>query len=356
MAGTTYPWKSSLDPAQKPPNTVVISAGDPAGVGPELLHSLVDEYDPAGPSWLIFHSSVKNESFIEALESRSGRDVLRIPYAKIPAMQSTLEKAMAGPGQAAVVEPEPSSVVEPGKPSALSGGLAFEALKASCDWILGHGCRGLVTAPLSKEHVHLSGQAGFSGHTGYLAQRFDSRVLMLMHGQNFSVLPLTVHIPLKDVPQKLKSVVTDDHLIEQIKDIMARPAFRQTRIGLCGLNPHSGENGLLGTEEQDYLNDFAERLRSQELNVDGPLSADGLFTDHARKNYRLILACYHDQGLIPFKSLEGMNGINATIGLPFLRTSPDHGTAFALAGKGIASPDSLIQSYRAIVQGELSIS
>ena len=105
-----------MDPAQKPPNTVVISAGDPAGVGPELLHSLVDEYDPAGPSWLIFHSSVKNESFIEALESRSGRDVLRIPYAKIPAMQSTLEKAMAGPGQAAVVEPEPSSVVEPGKP------------------------------------------------------------------------------------------------------------------------------------------------------------------------------------------------------------------------------------------------
>ena len=99
--------------------------------------------------------------------------------------------------------------------------------------------------------------------------------------------------------------------------------------------------------------EFAERLRANQMDVDGPLSADGLFTEGSRKNYRLILACYHDQGLIPFKSLEGMNGINVTTGLPFLRTSPDHGTAFSIAGKGIASPASMIQSYRAIVQGEL---
>ena len=99
--------------------------------------------------------------------------------------------------------------------------------------------------------------------------------------------------------------------------------------------------------------EFADRLRSNQVDVDGPLSADGLFTEGVRKQYRLILSCYHDQGLIPFKSLEGMNGINVTIGLPFLRTSPDHGTAFSLAGKGIANPSSMVQSYRAIVQGEL---
>ncbi len=352
MAGTTYPWKNSLDREQKRPDPVIVSAGDPAGVGPELLHYLADEYRPSGPSWLIFHSSPDTDSLVNSLESRSGRDVLRIPYAKLNDLKPTVVQAMAGPGQVAVVEPQ-SPTVEPGRPSPESGRLAFQALEAACDWIHDHGCSGLLTAPLSKEHVHQAGQTGFSGHTGYLASRFHCNVLMLMHGQNFSVLPLTVHIPIKEVSAQLKATVERPDLVREIRSIMDRPAFKGKKLALCGLNPHSGEGGLLGTEEQDYLMEFAERLRANQMDVDGPLSADGLFTEGSRKNYRLILACYHDQGLIPFKSLEGMNGINVTTGLPFLRTSPDHGTAFSIAGKGIASPASMIQSYRAIVQGEL---
>ncbi|MCB1166561.1 MAG: 4-hydroxythreonine-4-phosphate dehydrogenase PdxA, partial [Leptospiraceae bacterium] len=125
------------------------------------------------------------------------------------------------------------------------------------------------------------------------------------------------------------------------------------KIALCGLNPHSGEGGLLGTEELDFLQDFATRLRNRNLPIEGPLSADGLFVDHVRRQYRLILACYHDQGLIPFKSLEGMDGINVSVGLPFLRSSPDHGTAFTLAGKNQAHAGSMIRAYRALISGEL---
>ena len=352
MAGTTYPWKNSLDREQKRPDSVIISAGDPAGVGPELLLHLVEQYEPSGPSWLIFHSSSNSEDLVALLEKRSGRDVLRISYSRLEDLRDTVAQAMSAPGQVAVVEPDEPSV-KPGHPSERSGALAFQALKSSCDWIQDHGCRGLLTAPLSKEYVHMAGQSGFSGHTGYLAHRFGRWVLMLMHGQRFSVLPLTVHIPIKDVPVALKETVEKPELLDEIREIMERPAFKGKKLALCGLNPHSGEGGLLGSEEQDYLIDFADRLSRQGLNVDGPLSADGLFTEHSRNQYRLILACYHDQGLIPFKSLEGMNGINVTVGLPFLRTSPDHGTAFSLAGKGIASPTSMIQSYRAIVQGDL---
>ena len=264
----------------------------------------------------------------------------------------TLQRAMKGPGQVAVVEPTGESV-KTGQPGALSGKRAFHALKSSCDWIERNGCYGLVTAPLSKAHVDQAGIAGFTGHTGYLAHRFRSRVVMLMHGQKFSVLPLTVHIPLKEVSSQLRMAVEDPLLIGQIESIMQRPAYKGKKIALCGLNPHSGEDGLLGTEEKEYLDAFSHRLRERGLDIDGPLSADGLFTSDVRAQYRLILACYHDQGLIPFKSLEGMQGINATVGLPFLRTSPDHGTAFSLAGKGIAKPDSMLQSYRTIIMGEL---
>ncbi|MBI39005.1 MAG: 4-hydroxythreonine-4-phosphate dehydrogenase [Leptospiraceae bacterium] len=341
-----------MDRGQKRPDPVIFSAGDPAGVGPELLGKLVEEYSPSGPSWLIFHSSPNTEDLVNALEESSGRDVLRIPYAKLNDLKSTVIQAMKGPGQVAVVEPDDADIVA-GKPGRESGRLAFQALESACDWIRDQGCMGLLTAPLSKEHVHLAGQTGFSGHTGYLARRFNASVLMLMHGQDFSVLPLTVHIPIKKVSEELKRTVQRPELVDEIQSILQRPAFKGKKVALCGLNPHSGEGGLLGTEEQDYLMEFADRLRSNQVDVDGPLSADGLFTDGVRKQYRLILSCYHDQGLIPFKSLEGMNGINVTIGLPFLRTSPDHGTAFSLAGKGIANPSSMVQSYRAIVQGEL---
>lgn len=321
-------------------------------MGPELLYSLTHEYRVTGPPWLIFHTANAAE-LVKTIESLSGRDVLRIPYGDLAERTEVLEKAMSAPGQVAVLEPDASEMVEPGRPSELSGSLSFRALKAACDWIEAHPCLGLVTGPLSKEHVSLSGHLDFTGHTGYLARRFRSRVVMLMHGRSFSVLPLTVHIPLREVSSQLGLAVEDPALTAQIQAIMNRPAYRGQRVALCGLNPHSGEGGLLGTEEKDYLDQFAMRLREKGLDVDGPLSADGLFTEGVRKNYRLILSCYHDQGLIPFKALEGMNGVNATIGLPFLRTSPDHGTAFSLAGKGIAKPDSLLQAYRTIVQGEL---
>ncbi len=161
---------------------------------------------------------------------------------------------------------------------------------------------------------------------------------MLMHGRELSVVPLTVHVPLAHVAAQLHHRMNDAALIGILKKVHGWKPYVSTRWALCGMNPHAGENGLLGHEEQDFMAPIADRWRAEGLPVEGPLPADGVFQEYHRGRYRLILSAYHDQGLAPFKALEGKTGVNCTIGLPFIRTSPDHGTAFEIAGKGIADP------------------
>lgn len=190
----------------------------------------------------------------------------------------------------------------------------------------------LVTLPVSKEYISKAG-IPFQGHTEVLEQTQKTKTLMCMYHSKLSVILLTNHIPLAKVPKKIPLINAHElakplqffHSLFNIKKPMA----------LCGLNPHAGENGAIGTEER-HLKKLKKDLEANGVSIQGPLPADGLFSPHTRANYSGILANYHDQGLAPFKALFGLKGLNITLGLPRLRVSPDHGTAYDIAGKSIA--------------------
>ncbi len=223
--------------------------------------------------------------------------------------------------------------------------LAFLALKRACDHAHAYGTTGLLTAPLSKAWVAEAVRASFPGHTDYLSERFGRRVFMIMHSREISVIPLTIHVAFSDVPRALRSVLSDPEITELLQSLHKSNMF-PGEWALCGLNPHAGESGHLGTEEQDFIEGCAESWRSRGLPIAGPLPGDSVFEPENRRRFRLIFSTYHDQGLGPFKALVGRRGINVTWGLPFFRASPDHGTAFDIAGRGAADPASMEEALR----------
>ena len=232
-----------------------------------------------------------------------------------------------------------------GTPSIYSGKCAFNSLLSAINLQKEFG-GDIITLPLSKEWVIASGIKNFKGHTEVFAEKYNSKTFMLMYGKKLRVIPLTTHIPLKSVNSALAKI----RISPLVEAIQKSHLLKSPRIGFCGLNPHAGENGKIGTKEKTIILPFIQEMKEQGLNVEGPISADSLFIPEISKNYDLIFACYHDQGLIPFKSLEGKNGINVTLGLNFLRVSPDHGTAFDIAGKNIADPESFIQCIKVLTK------
>jgi 4-hydroxythreonine-4-phosphate dehydrogenase len=169
---------------------------------------------------------------------------------------------------------------------------------------------------------------------------------MMIWSETLAVVPVTIHIPLRDVPGAL----TADLIVETgrivARDLSARFGIASPRLALAGLNPHAGESGSLGSEDRDIVEPAIARLRAEGIDARGPYPADTMFHDRAREGYDVALAMYHDQALIPIKTLAFDDGVNVTLGLPFVRTSPDHGTAFDIAGKGVARPDSLIAALK----------
>lgn len=379
--------KNSLEPARKHPDSehpgpagpdsdanapILLTGGDPAGVAPETLLALVEDIARATghadstsvprsyTRFPIIYFATAGDAHIRAFAARCAACSVEPRVLTTSPAESPPE--LAAQAQVSIVDvralqPSPEDRdYEPqaGRPDATGGRLAFAALKAACDFATTRPAAGIVTAPLSKEWVARGGQPDFRGHTEYLAERFERDVLMLMHGRGFSVIPLTVHIALTDVSRALRRRLSDSGLPALLEAVMRRRAYAGQRMALCGLNPHCGDGGLFGTEDQEFIGDWAQSMRARGIPLDGPLPADTLFTDDVRSKYRLILSCYHDQGLIPFKALEGHAGINATIGLPIPRTSPDHGTAFNIAGRGTARADSLRAALGAITNGELT--
>jgi 4-hydroxythreonine-4-phosphate dehydrogenase len=209
---------------------------------------------------------------------------------------------------------------------------------------------GIVTNPIQKEALY---QAGFrhQGHTDYLAHlsaRHGQPVheVMMLVAEDLRAIPVTVHIPLKDVPAAL----TEDRIVTQsratARDLTRYFGIQHPRLAFTGLNPHAGENGTMGREEIDVIIPALAKLKAEGLSVTGPISADTAFHADARKAYDAILCMYHDQALIPVKTLDFHGGINVSLGLPFIRTSPDHGTALGIAGQHIANPKSLVAAIR----------
>ncbi|MHC1708611.1 MAG: 4-hydroxythreonine-4-phosphate dehydrogenase PdxA [Bacteroidales bacterium] len=234
--------------------------------------------------------------------------------------------------------------IDLGLSTAAAGELSYMALEAATDDLKHGHIDVLVTAPINKKNIQEAG-FHFPGHTEYLADKFAAEnYLMLMVTQNLRIGVVTGHIPLREVADAisidriLKKIMVLNHSL--INDF----GFNRPKIAILGLNPHAGEQGLLGKEEVEIILPAIEKARQQGLLVYGPFPADGFFGFNEFAKFDGVLAMYHDQGMIPFKSLSYQEGVNFTAGLPYVRTSPAHGTAYELAGKDVASPDSLRQA------------
>ncbi len=213
---------------------------------------------------------------------------------------------------------------------------------------------GIVTLPLQKESLYAAG-FGFEGHTDYLAELarqagHEAEPVMMLVARDLRTVPVTIHVPLSDVPRRLDTemIVRQGRIIA--RDLARRFRLETPRLAVAGLNPHAGEGGRMGTEEEAIIRPAVDQLRAEGISISGPLPADTMFHEEARSRYDAALCMYHDQALIPVKTLDFHGGVNVTLGLPFIRTSPDHGTALSLAGTGQARPDSLLAAIRMAAQ------
>jgi 4-hydroxythreonine-4-phosphate dehydrogenase len=234
-----------------------------------------------------------------------------------------------------------------GKQSGAYGRAAMEYLDAAVGLMLDGGAGCLVTAPVNKASIRAAGFAGFLGHTEYLAGRTGAKdYAMMFVGRRLKVTLVTRHIALGRVPASL-SAGSISRVIRLTHDSLRRYfGIRRPRIAVAGLNPHAGERGAFGIEEKRVIAPAVKRASSRLGGVSGPFPPDAIFHDALAGKYDAVVAMYHDQGLIPFKLLYFMDGVNMTLGLPFVRTSPDHGTAFEIAGKGVADPSSMIAALK----------
>ncbi|RLD38027.1 MAG: 4-hydroxythreonine-4-phosphate dehydrogenase PdxA [Bacteroidetes bacterium] len=234
--------------------------------------------------------------------------------------------------------------IELGKSTRKAGEMAFNSLEAAIEDLKKRKINVLVTAPINKDNIQ-SDKFQFAGHTGYLAKEFNTEdYLMLMVQQNLRIGVITDHIPLKDVAESITTELIDKKIRVLNRSLEYDFAIRKPKIAILGLNPHASDNGLIGTEEKEIISPAIKKAQKEGMLVYGPYPADGFFASENYKNFDGILAMYHDQGLIPFKTLAFKDGVNFTAGLPVVRTSPAHGTAYDLSGKNLASPDSFRQA------------
>lgn len=231
--------------------------------------------------------------------------------------------------------------LEPGKGSKETGQFAKLSLTMAVEDLKNDKIDALVTAPLSKENVK-DENFNFPGHTEYLTQAFDVKdSLMLMMLDELRVGVVTGHIPLKEVSHKLTKDLIKSKINILIQSLTDDFEIKKPKIAVMGLNPHAGENGMLGSEDQGIIQPVIDELKQKGHMIFGPFPADGFFGSGQFKNFDGVLAMYHDQGLVPFKTLTAGEGVNFTAGLPKIRTSPAHGTAYNLAGKNVADPTSM---------------
>jgi 4-hydroxythreonine-4-phosphate dehydrogenase len=239
----------------------------------------------------------------------------------------------------------------PVKPDSANAGAVIEAIRCAVELTMAGRAHAVVTNPIAKSVLYASG-FGFPGHTEYLAHLAGAALgraftpVMLLAGPELRVAPVTIHIPLAEVPGALtsKAIVGAARIMSH--DLSLRFGVARPRIAISGLNPHAGEDGSLGAEDGTIIAPAVAELRAGGIDAVGPLPADTMFHAEARATYDAALCMYHDQALIPAKTLGFHDSVNATLGLPFVRTSPDHGTAFSLAGTGTARPDSLVAAIR----------
>jgi 4-hydroxythreonine-4-phosphate dehydrogenase len=294
--------------------------GEPAGIGPEI----------AIKAWAKLGGEIAGRKLRLVGSAQVFREACRwadlAPDSIIPAILETAH----------------SPVVAHGRPDAKNAGAVIAAIAVGARNALSGKAAALVTAPIHKAVLTEAGFP-FPGHTEYLAELTGAkRAVMMLAGPDLRVVPMTIHVALAEVARKL-----DAGAIMETGEIVLAALARdfgiaKPRLAVAGLNPHAGEEGTMGREDRTIIAPAIKKLRALGHDVTGPLSADTLFHADARRKYDAALCMYHDQALIPIKTLNFWNGVNVTLGLPIVRTSPDHGTALDIAGRGIANPESMI--------------
>jgi 4-hydroxythreonine-4-phosphate dehydrogenase len=320
---------------------LLLTQGDPAGIGPELtLRAWLQREEGALPPFAV----VGDPEHLKRVAQSYGWDV--------PIVSTEPSQAYSAFPQALPVIPLTSAVfARPGEPDPAYAQSVIESIETAVRLVRSGTASALVTNPIAK---HVLYKAGFRhpGHTEFLAALASENgsdvhhPVMMLWSEQLAVVPVTVHIPLSAVPSALTTdliVLTGRIVAREMRERFGVP---NPRLALAGLNPHAGENGAMGSEDRTIISPAIEILRLDGIEATGPLPADTMFHARARSRYDAALAMYHDQALIPIKTIAFDEAVNVTLGLPFVRTSPDHGTAFDIAGKGLARPDSLIAAIR----------
>ncbi len=321
------------DTSQKSENKPIIgiSIGDYNGIGPEVVIKVLNDNRILNHLTPVIYADGRLISFyrkqldFQNFSYNQIKKIAEVDHRKINVLNLNQEELNITPGK---------PTEEGGKYAALSLQRAVEDLKAG-------KLDALATAPLSKELVQ-SESFTFPGHTEYLTEQDGAKdSLMFLVSDSLRVGVVTGHIPLKDVSNTITEELVETKLKLMMKSLKNDFGIKKPRIAILGINPHAGENGLLGDEEQNVLIPLINKQKEKGNFISGPFPADGFFGSAQLKAYDGILAMYHDQGLIPFKYIAFETGVNFTAGLSFVRTSPDHGTAFSLAGKGEADEQSM---------------
>jgi 4-hydroxythreonine-4-phosphate dehydrogenase len=317
---------------------LAMTMGDPAGIGPELALAAWRDRAKDAP-FVVFAAP----GVLAATAKRAG--------VKAPIIETDPAGARAAFSKGLPVVPLKSAVEDaPGRPSAANAAATIESIERAVDAVHQGAARAVVTNPIAKATLY---EAGFQypGHTEYLgalAEAWGAPAfpVMMIWSETLAVVPVTIHVPLADAPKALTAdlIIRTARIVD--RDLRARFRVTRPRLAVAGLNPHAGEGGAMGREEITIIGPAIETLRGEGIDVVGPLPADTMFHPKARARYDVALTMYHDQGLIPAKTLAFDDGVNVTLGLPFVRTSPDHGTAFDIAGKGVANSASLIAALK----------
>lgn len=315
---------------------LAVSLGDPAGIGPEIIAA----------AWL----ARKRES-LPPFFVVGGADVLRAAAVRLDCPVAPISSSAEAPSQFASALPvfgSEDATYQPGSPNPGGAKLALASLEQATALAKSNEASGVVTAPVAKS---LLAEVGFihPGQTEFLADvcgLAPEDAVMMLAGPSLRTVPLTVHCALSEVP----ALITQDLILHRAR-IIARAlqsdfGIENPRIAVAGLNPHAGEDGKFGLEEIETIAPAIAALQAEGINATGPHPADALFSPHTRGGYDAALCMYHDQALIPLKALEFDAGVNVTLGLPIVRTSPDHGTAFDIADKGIANPGAMIAAIK----------
>lgn len=324
--------------ARHPILPLAVSLGDPAGVGPELImEAWARRREERLPPFFVCGGFGTLE---EAARTRG----ISARYSSVSDPQQLADL----PSQVVPVVGSFSAGYRPGLPEETGAWVALESLKLATQLVVEGQAAGLVTGPIAKAELAKVGFA-FPGQTEFVAHACGivaEDAVMMLAGPSLRTVPMTVHCALAEVPGRLSV-----ELIVRRTRIVAQALQRDfglaaPRLAICGLNPHAGEQGRMGREEIEIIAPAIAALREEGIDATGPHPADTLFAPHKRLTYDVAIAMYHDQALVPLKALDFDQGVNITLGLPIVRTSPDHGTAFDIAGRGIASPSAMIAAIR----------